>query len=62
MNKKTLKEKVESSKIKINTRYSPTMIEILELCNAVKTPVEIADIAFRYGYIQGVKAAKAERS
>lgn len=61
MAKKTLtvKEKIEKSKIKVNPRYSAKSNEMLELCK-LDNPFEAMSDAFHYGYIQGVKAAKAE--
>lgn len=61
MSRKTLtvREKIAKSKIKVNPRYSATSGEIFELCKRDE-PFEALSDAFCYGYIQGVKAAKAE--
>lgn len=55
----TVKEKIERSKIKVNWRYSATVKEIVELCKS-DMPIDAMYDAFSYGYIQGVKAARAE--
>lgn len=57
---KSVKEKVETSKIKINPRYDINTLEMLDLCKQEGATVEAAFLAFKYGYIQGTKAAKAE--
>lgn len=57
---KSVKEKVETSKIKVNPRYDANIVEILELCRGGEGILDKVDLAFRYGYMQGVKAAKAE--
>lgn len=56
----TLKERVESSKIKVNPHYDVSAIDIAELCETEESAYSVANIAFHYGYYQGVKAAKAE--
>ena len=55
----TIKEKIEKAKIKVNPRYSAKTDEMIELCNS-NSPFEALSDAFHYGYIQGMKAAKAE--
>lgn len=55
----TVKEKIAKSKIKLNPRYSAKTNEIFELCKSDSTIEALSD-AFHYGYIQGMKAAKAE--
>ena len=57
---KSVKEKVETSKIKVNPRYDANCAEMLELCKYGVGLLDKVDLAFRYGYMQGVKAAKAE--
>ncbi|GEM_PF-6167721 len=59
--KLTVREKIEKSKIKVNPRYGAQLDDMFELSRSACTaPFEALDDAFRYGYIQGVKAAKAE--
>lgn len=55
----TVKERIEKSKIEMNERYNATVDDIIELRETEK-PFDAVYDAFRYGYIQGVKAAKAE--
>lgn len=55
----TIREKIEKSKIKVNPRYSAKLGEMFDLCKSDK-PFEAVNDAFHYGYIQGMKAAKAE--
>ncbi len=59
-NVKSIKEKVEASKIKINPRYYMETMQLIDLCKQ-ESPIDAACLAFEYGYIQGVKAAKAEK-
>lgn len=58
---KSVKEKVETSKIKINPRYDANYAEMLELCSCDESLLDKVALAFRYGYIQGAKAFKAEK-
>lgn len=55
----TIKEKIEKSKIGVNPHYSAKSSEMLDLYKS-STPFEALSVAFHYGYIQGMKAAKAE--
>lgn len=55
----TVREKIAKSKIKVNPRYSAKTDEMIELCKSSR-PFEALSDAFHYGYIQGMKAAKAE--
>lgn len=59
--RKSAIQKAESMIGKVNDRYSIRASEVIELYDFFKdSPIEMISSAFRYGYMQGMKAAKAE--
>lgn len=58
----TVREKIERSKIAVNKRYDLKLCDLYDLHNLYLNgdTYETLRDTFRYGYIQGVKAAKAE--
>ena len=58
-NRKTVQEKLEAAKQKINNRYDATYQDILDIVNGENRDcVGMICIAFQYGYLQGSKATK----
>lgn len=57
---KSVKEKVENSKIKINPHCTLKLSDAFELVQS-DSIIKALSYAFRYGFIQGTKAAKAEK-
>lgn len=55
----TVREKIEKSKIKVNPRYYMETAQVIDLCKQER-PIDVACLAFEYGYIQGVRATKKE--
>lgn len=53
-------EKAESMKDKVNIRYGIDLGQMIELCHRYIGRFELAHAAFCLGYMQGMKAAKAE--
>lgn len=54
---------IEKSKLmigKINPRYDMQIKEIDEICKNSENPIDMIYDGFRFGYLQGMKAAKAE--
>ena len=60
MARKSVIEKAESMIGKINPYYTLKSDELMELHNGSKDWFHAIVNSFRYGYMQGVKAAKAE--
>lgn len=58
--KKSVIEKAESMVGKINPYYALKTDEALELCKDSGDEFHMVVNSFRYGYLQGMKAAKAE--
>lgn len=55
-------EKAESMAGKINTRYSISFSQLIELSKHYPERFEYGLSLFRLGYMQGMKAAKAEQT
>ena len=55
--RKTVQERIAN--IKINPNYAATVKDVLEVFQ-LNEPYEVFRIAFRFGYLQGTKAAKKE--
>lgn len=55
--RKTVQERIAN--IKINPNYAATVKDVLEVFQ-LNEPYEVFHIAFRFGYLQGTKAAKKE--
>lgn len=60
MARKSVIEKAESMIGKINPHYTLKSDELEELHNGSKSWFHVIANSFRYGYMQGMKAAKAE--
>lgn len=60
MARKSVIEKVESMMGIINKRYVLSTSEAFEVYEKTSGPIEAIAVSFRYGYMQGVKAARAE--
>lgn len=60
MARKSVIEKAESMVGKINKRYLLSASEVAELYNGSEDWFHAICNSFRYGYMQGVKAAKTE--
>lgn len=60
MASKSIIEKAESMMRRINKRYSLSTNEAFEVYEKTSSPIEAIAVSFRYGYMQGMKAAKAE--
>ena len=60
MARKSVIEKAESMAGKINKRYLLSAGEVVELHNGSGDWFRAICNSFRYGYMQGMKAAKAE--
>lgn len=55
--RKTVQEKIAN--VKVNPNYDATLKDVLEVFQ-LNEPYEAFHIAFRFGYLQGMKAAKKE--
>ena len=53
-------EKAESMTGRINKRYALSTNEAFEVHEKTSGPIEAIAVSFRYGYMQCMKAAKAE--
>ena len=60
MAKKSVIEKAESMTGRINKRYALSTNEAFEVYEKTSGPIEAIALSFRYGYMQGMKATKAE--
>lgn len=59
--KRTVQERLEASKQKINTRYDATYQDIVDIIEGESGDyVRMICIAFQYGNLQGSKATKKE--
>lgn len=58
MSRRTVKEKIAN--VKVNPRYDASFKDTVEVLRLSKEPFEMFHIAFRFGYLQGSKAAKKE--
>ena len=60
MAQRSVIEKAESMTGRINKRYALRINEALEVYDKTASPIEAIAVSFRYGYMQGMKAAKTE--
>lgn len=60
MAQRSVIEKAESMAGRINKRYALSTNEAFEVYEKTSGPIEAIAVSFRYGYMQGIKAAKAE--
>lgn len=60
MAQRSVIEKAESMTGRINKRYALSTNEAFEVHEKTSGPIEAIAVSFRYGYMQGMKAAKAE--
>ena len=58
MARKTVQEKIVN--VKVNPRYDASFKDTEEVLRLYKEPFKMFHVAFRYGYLQGAKAAKKE--
>lgn len=60
MARKSVIERIESVKGKVNERYSLRASEMVELYSQSRDLFHVITNSFEYGYLQGMKATKAE--
>lgn len=53
-------QKANEAISKINPRYDMKQKEIEEIYENIDSPIKAICVSFRFGYLQGIKAAKAE--
>ena len=58
---KTVLERLEAAKLKINPRYTMRFIDVIEIAKAKNDMTEMMFTAFKYGYLQGSKHLSAQR-
>lgn len=51
---------VNEAERKINTNYDMCIMNIRDICDASKGPVDMVYKGFLFGYMRGMRAAKAE--
>ena len=59
---KNVVEKSKSTLGKINPHYDISVLNVKEIYEKSSSPFDMICTGFRFGYIQGMKAAKAEIS
>lgn len=60
MAKLNMRNAINSTKGKINPYYDMTIENFKEISNANRDLFGVINDSFRFGYVQGMKAAKAE--